>query len=879
MKKLGIALVILLVLLLLGAVLAPFLIDLNQHKEKILAQIRPYVPREVDFEHVELTVLSGLGAELRGLRVADNPAFSTGDFLRLEGMQVRVMLLPLLKREIKVKRIVLKRPEIRLARNKEGLFSFSDLIAEGEEGPAGEESVLAGETTARRQRPGSSAALAGFLVDELTVQKGKIVYQDALLWPGQRPLVIDALDVEVRDLSVDRPVSIRVAADLLEGTGQNAELAGTVGPVGEEGTPEKVPFDMRASLRKLPLRTLANLLPPDLPLRVRSGTGSLDWEAKGSIGEKIESRGEVDLQDLRIEPKNGVEGASGEEPPALQCRLAERLVVEVASEQLLLESLELSVNGDRLQMSGTVEDFRTEPRWNGRIWSEGFRPDVLVAALPMAAGSLPADLGFEGPLTLQVESAGTREDFGVEARLDLTGMRIDYVDLFQKPSDGEFSIGCKADKQGDRVTVKELGLRLHTLVLDASGEMMLSKKPGFGFLVQTDPIVLEGWDRLCPRLAPYRPEGSFFLRSSLRGTVEDASVNLQVSSDKLGFHVPPSGKEEEDAPEDRRGLLESLSVKVQAKRKADRIGGAAQAEIKKGKVMNVPFERLLTRMNFDPEVVEISGVEMKVFQGEVQAKGRYDLAQGNWAVTPTVRDVAVGEILDRLTEYEESFSGTLRGTLQASGTTGNGAEPEVNAEGSFRISEGELKNFNLVGSVMDSLFGLEGMDRKLKSHRHQEVREHESTRFDWFEGAFTLSDDVLRLEGLRLRNVGTSESTDSDVLLDGNVDLDKQLLDLKGKVVLAKRHSEELAARSEVMRALFNAEQRVVLPVTLKGKTGRPVAFLDTEYVLGAISRYYARKGVDRLREQLGLPEERPEGEEEKPGERLLRELFKKQQQ
>jgi hypothetical protein len=191
-----------------------------------------------------------------------------------------------------------------------------------------------------------------------------------------------------------------------------------------------------------------------------------------------------------------------------------------------------------------------------------------------------------------------------------------------------------------------------------------------------------------------------------------------------------------------------------------------------------------------------------------------------------------------------------------------------------------LKNFNLVGSVTDTLFGLKGMDQKLKSSRG-ELREHESTRFDWFDGAFELSKGVLRLEGLRLRNVGTSKATDADALLDGNVYLDKQQLDLKGKVILAKRHSAELAAQSEVMKALYNAEQRVVLPITLKGKTDKPIVFLDTEYVLGAISRYYARQGVERLREQLGLPEKKEEGEEgeegeEKPGERLLRELFKK---
>ena len=126
-----------------------------------------------------------------------------------------------------------------------------------------------------------------------------------------------------------------------------------------------------------------------------------------------------------------------------------------------------------------------------------------------------------------------------------------------------------------------------------------------------------------------------------------------------------------------------------------------------------------------------------------------------------------------------------------------------------------------------------------------------------------------------MRNIGTSKATDSDALLEGKVYLQEQSLDMKGKVILAKRHSEELAQKAEVMKALYNAENRVVLPITLTGNTKKPVAALDTEYVLGAISRYYTRQGVEKLREQLGLPGEKPEGEET-PGERLLRELFKK---
>ena len=878
MKKIGIILGILLILVFLAAVLAPFVVDLNRYKGTILSTIKPYVPREVDFDHIELTVLTGLGFELRGLRVADNPAFSTGDFIRLEGLQVRVMFLPLLKRQIKVKRVVLKRPEILLERNAKGAFSFQDLLQGATGGTGVEGSPPRGVAAAGKQAPtggeiaGGAGFLAGLLVNELAIQQGKVVYRDEMLWPGRAPLVIDAIDVDVRDLCLERPVSVQMRADVLGGTGQNLALAGTVGPVGQELRPEAVPFDLQISLKKLPLGTLMSLLPSPLPVPIDSGTGSLRWTAKGSLDREIVSHGEVDLQDIRLKAEGG-QGEGGSEPAAVHCTVAEKIVLEAAKEKITVESLDVSLNEARFRMQGTVESFKSDPRWEGKAWTEGFRPDLLVSTVPALARAVPPGLHFEGPLTVRLESEGTRDEFRLKAGLDMEKMGIAYEDLFRKPSGGKFSIRCKAVKKGEHVILEGLELLLHTLAMNASGEVVIAKAPRFGLLIQTNPVALEGWDTLCPAIAPYQPKGSFVLRSSLRGTPEDASMNLQVSSDTIGFVVPPAEGIGGDG-KDRSGLLKSCNIKVQAKKRSTVVSAVAQAEVRQGKVLNVPFARLTAGMTYNPPVVEISGVDLNVFQGEIQAKGSYDPEKGVWRFNPRLRDVSVGEILDRLTEYKDEFSGIFRGEFSIDGSTRPGSKQAMNAQGSFRISEGVIKNFNLVGSVMDALFGLKGMAGRLKSSR-TEIRKHESTRFDWLDGAFRMSKGVLHLKGLHLRNVGTSKATDADALLTGTMDMERQLLDMKGKVILSKRHSAELANKAEIMKALFRSDRRIVLPVTLKGKVQMPVVFLDTEYVLGAVSRYYARQGVDKLRKQLGLPAER-QGGEEKPVERLLRELFKK---
>jgi hypothetical protein len=103
-------------------------------------------------------------------------------------------------------------------------------------------------------------------------------------------------------------------------------------------------------------------------------------------------------------------------------------------------------------------------------------------------------------------------------------------------------------------------------------------------------------------------------------------------------------------------------------------------------------------------------------------------------------------------------------------------------------------------------------------------------------------------------------------------------LDLKGKVILSPKDSVRLAGEADVLRALLDAEGRMVFPVTIQGSIQKPVPFLDTRYVVGAITRYYARKGVeqglDALQKQLG-GKPGGTGTGQKPVEDLLRQLLK----
>ena len=127
-KKIVLGLVIILVSILALAVLVLSFLDLNKHKDTILTELKTEFPRDIDFRNIEITIISGLGAKVHGLTISENPAFPPGDFLQLESLQVQLSVLSLLNKQIKIKRITLEKPVIRISRNAKGEFNFSDLV-------------------------------------------------------------------------------------------------------------------------------------------------------------------------------------------------------------------------------------------------------------------------------------------------------------------------------------------------------------------------------------------------------------------------------------------------------------------------------------------------------------------------------------------------------------------------------------------------------------------------------------------------------------------------------------------------------------------------------------------------------------------------------
>ena len=117
-----------LVVLVVAAVLAlPLLVDTPRVQGLIATSAAQALGRPVRFASVSVALLPLPAIELRGLEVAEDPAFGTTPFLKLERGRVRLRLRALLTGHVEFGELLLDRPAIALVQGADGRFNVASL--------------------------------------------------------------------------------------------------------------------------------------------------------------------------------------------------------------------------------------------------------------------------------------------------------------------------------------------------------------------------------------------------------------------------------------------------------------------------------------------------------------------------------------------------------------------------------------------------------------------------------------------------------------------------------------------------------------------------------------------------------------------------------
>src|ERR1700732_2640659 len=108
---------------------APFLIPVNQFRPTIEQKASAALGRKVQVGNLSLSLFSGaLGAD--NLSIADDPKFSNSPFLTAKSVKVGIELMPLIfSKALNVTDVVIDSPQVSLIRNAVGEWNYSSLGA------------------------------------------------------------------------------------------------------------------------------------------------------------------------------------------------------------------------------------------------------------------------------------------------------------------------------------------------------------------------------------------------------------------------------------------------------------------------------------------------------------------------------------------------------------------------------------------------------------------------------------------------------------------------------------------------------------------------------------------------------------------------------
>ncbi|MFA4843681.1 MAG: AsmA family protein [Candidatus Margulisiibacteriota bacterium] len=141
----------LLLVLIIGLAALPFVFPLDKIKDFATAKLSETLHRKVVIKSVSFDIFSGI--KLQGIEV--------GDLVRAESLDLRYAFWPLFSRQIIVSELSLVRPELKIVKERNGLFNFSDLL----------------QTKAPPNQPASKPPFDLFITS-FSVKDGRIVYSD-----------------------------------------------------------------------------------------------------------------------------------------------------------------------------------------------------------------------------------------------------------------------------------------------------------------------------------------------------------------------------------------------------------------------------------------------------------------------------------------------------------------------------------------------------------------------------------------------------------------------------------------------------------------------------------------------------------------------------
>lgn len=255
MRKLGIAFLIIVVIVIAAALIVPRMINVNKYHDQIQAQIEKKLGRQVTLGQMNLSLLPP-SFKVDNVVIGEDKSFdSSRPFAAAQQLSVSVKFWPLLRKQVEIKSLELDRPHIELVRNAKGEWNFASLGHEEKAAPVPQTPVnqpapqtkdgkntappsnapqQSAQTTKPSPKPESTPAenkqsSEDISLANLQINDGQMAITDEQ--KHQSRAVYDHIDMSVSNFAPNSEFSIKAEAHLPGPGKQTISLDGQGGPI------------------------------------------------------------------------------------------------------------------------------------------------------------------------------------------------------------------------------------------------------------------------------------------------------------------------------------------------------------------------------------------------------------------------------------------------------------------------------------------------------------------------------------------------------------------------------------------------------------------------------------------------------------------------
>jgi AsmA protein len=855
MRKLLIALGIVLALAVVAVLALPFVVDVNRYRPQIESRLKDALGRTVSLGKMDLS-LRPFGFRVENAIIGEDPSFATGrPFAQVRELYVSPELVPLFSGDVRISSALLRQPQIELVRNRQGTWNFVSLAAQQKE----------------KQAPQPERR---FTLDELRIEGGQVAVTD--LQQSKERAVYDHIDITLRDYAPDQPFFLRAAAHLPGEGAQMLSIEGTAGPLAQDGA-ANTPFDGQVTFDQVSLSGLRRFV----KTAALEGTEAVitgETQLRNRQGE-FSSSGELRMENVRVRKVDiGY-------PIAADYNVSGNL----HQETVRIEKGDLRLGQTPLNFTGTINAAPTPMLLDVKL-EAGNVAIGEVARLASAFGvAFNPNTKVDGRLDADLTARGSAAQPALNGQLRARDIRITGAELKQPVEVPAVELTLTPEIiRSNRFTATTAG---SSVAVEGAVHDYTGKSPRFQATVNTGKAELGGVLNIAraygvsavegmsgsgtltldvtasgpvkqPERATFSGSGELSSATlhlpSLTKPLEIRSTSLKFSSDAMAMEnvVLAAGK---TTARGRLTLRNFAAPQVQFSLAADTIdAGEWQQIVRKDGATparqpsatptaargepsilerttgsgtlsvetlifnEAKLSNLRSDVRLDKGVIRLAPLTAELFGGKQVGEIVVDLrpTPATYAVNTRFEQVDANKLLSSVSSIKETLYGLLAANANARFTSADAA-PEIarslNGKAALNLRDGKLARVDLLRQLAD-IGKFSGFSRAAEPF----------TKLLQLTGNFDIKDGVAATNDLRAQIEGGT------LAANGTVNLVNESLNMRVTAVLSQALSQQVGGTNVggfMTTALANNKGELVLPIIVSGTFQKPQFAPDVQKI------------------------------------------------